>query len=161
MSYFYELFFRVTTTAETYQVCHVVNDDSVTGLGSNPENEYQMENDENSNEYHAIPDHAGTNNDPNPSSNYYVIPDPSKPSVKYTIVRKKKKTPDPSNECNIPGKPNSTSSHSRECELDCVENDYNKLYFTQQQNDATSSTYARLNYENNAPRSNNTNKTYT
>ena len=153
-----KLFFRVTTTVETYQVCHGVNNDSVTGLGSNPENEYQMGGDKNANEYHSISGHSNT--DPSLSSNYYVIPDPSKPSVKYTIVRKKKKTGDPSNEYNIPGKPNSTSSHSNEYELDCVENDYNKLYFTQQQNDATSSTYARLNHENNAPGSNNTNKTY-
>ena len=144
----------MVTTSETYQVCHGVNNGSVTGLGSNPEKEYQMGNDEDSNEYHAIPGH--TNNDPNLSSNYNVIPDPSKPSVKYSIVRKKK-NPNPSKEYNIPEKLSSTFSHSNEYELDCMENNYNKLYLTQQQDDATSSTYARLNHKNNAPRSNNTN----
>ena len=143
----------MTTTPETYEVHHGVNNDSVTGLGSNPENEYQMGDDEDSNEYHAIPGH----NDPNPSSNHYVIPDLSKPSVKYALVRKKKKNSDPSNECDIPANPNSTSSHSSEYELDSMKNDYNKLYFRQQQDDATASTYARLNQENKAPGRNNTN----
>ena len=151
-----ELFFRVITTTETYEICHGTNNDSVTGSGSKPENEYQMGENNDSNEYHAIPGHTDTNNCLNPSSNYYVIPDPSKPSVKYSIVRKKK-SPDPSNDYNIPEKPNNTSSHSNEYELDCVENNYNKLHFRQQQNDATSSTYARLNRENNAPRIDNTN----
>ena len=145
----------MVTTSDTYQVCHGVNNGSVTGLGSKTENDYQMGDDEDSNEYHAIPRH--TNNDPNPASNYYVIPDPSKPSVKYSIVQKKKKNPDSSKEYNIPGKLNNTSSHSNEYELDCVENNYNKLYFPQLQDDATSSIYARLNHKNNAPRSNNTN----
>ena len=144
----------MTATSETYQVCYGVHNDSVTGLGSNHENEYQMGDDEISNEYHAIPGH--TNNDQNPSSNYYIIPDPSKPSVEYTLVQKKK-NPDPSNEYNFPGKPQNTSSHSNENQLDCVENDYNKLYFPQLQDDGTSSTYARLNHENNSPPSNNIN----
>ena len=149
-------FFRVITTSETCQVRHGVNNDGVTGLGSNPENEYQMGDDKDSNVYPAITGRTGTNNNLNPSSNCYDIPDPSKPSVKYSIVQKKKKNPDSLKEYNIPGKSNNTSRHSNEYELDCVENDYNKLYFRQQEDDAMSSTYARLNHENNAPRSNNT-----
>ena len=74
----------------------------VTGLGSNHENEYHMGDDEISNEYHAIPGH--TNNDQNPSSNYYIIPDPSKPSVEYTLVQKKKENPGPFERIQYPRK---------------------------------------------------------
>ena len=142
-------------TPETHQIFDQVHTDNATGVEPNSKNKYQMGDDEDSNEYHAIPGHFNNNSDP--SGNYYVIPDPSKPSVKYTLVQKKKKTLYSSKECNIPVNPSNASSHSNEYELDCVENDYNKLYFPQQQNDATSSTYARLNHENNPPRNNNTN----